>query len=243
MDKEALHRRSPIPLFLQMVSALRRRIESGIWAPGGKIPSLEELAEEFGVARATARQAITALETEGLIWRKQGKGTFVSENFEDKRWLNVVTNWEDIDRYEKGEAKITKLSSSDNVELPYGPPPRGKPAGSYHYQKKLHSLKGQPYGVINIYLETDIYNKSPEAYDGKSVLYTLYSKRRIKLEAAHQILTIGASDIENAHLLDIAIDAPIVNMRRYVSGEDGTILYFADNIYPAEIVKIEMDVR
>jgi len=147
MNKQELHRRSAIPLFLQMVSALRRRIESGVWPPGTKIPSLEELAEEFGVARATARQAVSALESDGLIWRKQGKGTFVNENIQDKRWLNVITNWDDIARYEKRDTKIRELESKADLKLPYRTPDRGKAAESYRYMKKLHSYQDRPYCV------------------------------------------------------------------------------------------------
>ena len=242
MDREELHKRSSIPLFLQMVSALRRRIESGTWRPGGKIPSLEELAEEFGVARATARQAVTALETEDLIWRKQGKGTFVNESYQDKRWLNVVSNWQGITGA-KEQAQIKQLDSGDNVELPYLHSKQGKPAESYHYIKNIHSINGQPYAVINVYMETDIYHQDPEAYSGNVVIHALMSNTKIKRKSIHQVLTIGAADIENAQLLGIAMDAPIVNLRRFVIGKDDTILYYADNMYPAEIVKIEMDVK
>jgi GntR family transcriptional regulator len=62
---------------------MRQTIETGQWAPGQKLPSLEQLSKEFEVALLTARQAVSLLVEEGLIWRKQGMGTFVSKNITD----------------------------------------------------------------------------------------------------------------------------------------------------------------
>jgi len=243
MDTQELHKRSSNPLFLQVVSALRRRIESGIWPPGSKIPSLDELAVEFGIARATARQAVTELAANGLIWRKQGKGTFVNEDYTDKRWLNVITNWKDITSYAEGHGEIKQLESADNVQLPYFRTENATPAESYHYIKNLHSKDGQPYGVINVYIDTEIFNKDPKAFEEKAILQAFYSSPEIKITKVHQILTIGAADIDNARLLEIAIDAPTVDLRRCVLSKDKRIMYYADNIFPAELVKIELDVR
>jgi GntR family transcriptional regulator len=243
ISKKDLHKRSASPLFLQMVSALRRRIESGIWAAGSQIPSLEELASEFGVARATARQAITALETEGMIWRKQGKGTFVSEDFKDKRWLNVSTDLNEVLHWRKGDVKIKHLDAADAVRIPFELPEEFRPAESYRYMKIRQILKSIPYVVRHVYLESKIFGKDPDAYKKDWAFYEFLVNQRVKIESVHQVMTIGAADIENANLLEISIDAPIINVRRYAVNKVATVLYFADNFYPAELVKIEMNMR
>ena len=46
---------SPIPLYLQIADAMRDRIARGVWGDGELIPTLEQIAAEFGVARVTAR--------------------------------------------------------------------------------------------------------------------------------------------------------------------------------------------
>lgn len=46
--------------------------------PGDKLPSEPELARNFGVARATLREAMRTFETQGLLYRRQGSGTYVS---------------------------------------------------------------------------------------------------------------------------------------------------------------------
>ena len=64
--------RSRVPLYLQVASVMRQRIEVGHWIPGQKISTLEELEREFEVARVTVRQAIELLAEEGLLYANRG---------------------------------------------------------------------------------------------------------------------------------------------------------------------------
>lgn len=58
---------------------IKQRILSGKYAVGQTLPSNRELMDEYGVALATARQAMSSLELQGFIESKQGKGTFVAD--------------------------------------------------------------------------------------------------------------------------------------------------------------------
>ncbi|MCB0175689.1 MAG: winged helix-turn-helix transcriptional regulator, partial [Anaerolineae bacterium] len=59
-------------------SQIKERILNEEFAEG-RIPSEMELASELGVSRTTIRDALSRLELEGTIYRKQGAGTFVNE--------------------------------------------------------------------------------------------------------------------------------------------------------------------
>jgi GntR family transcriptional regulator len=69
---------SPVPLWQQVIDLIRRNIESGAWAPDTQIPSERELCDQFGISRTTVRQALAEAETEGLLMRIHGKGTYVA---------------------------------------------------------------------------------------------------------------------------------------------------------------------
>lgn len=56
---------------------LSARIEAGEWRPHDRLPAERVLARDFGCSRQTIRAALARLQAEGLIWRHQGKGTFV----------------------------------------------------------------------------------------------------------------------------------------------------------------------
>ncbi len=54
-------------------------ITAGEWSDDGKLPTERALADRFDVGRRHVRQALDALEQDGLLWRHQGKGTFIGQ--------------------------------------------------------------------------------------------------------------------------------------------------------------------
>jgi GntR family transcriptional regulator len=68
-----------VPIVDQVVVALRQRIHEGIYPPGGRIPSENQLAQELKVSRTTIRTALTKFASEGLITRIQGDGTYINK--------------------------------------------------------------------------------------------------------------------------------------------------------------------
>ncbi len=78
-----------VPKYQAIYLVLRQRILDGELAPGSRLPSQQELADEFSVTVMTLRQAVAALESEGLLWAARGKGTFVADKPVDVRVGNL----------------------------------------------------------------------------------------------------------------------------------------------------------
>lgn len=74
---ERIERDGPVTVWQQIADDLRTDIESGELAAGSRLPSGTELAGIYEVATVTAVKAVKALETDGLVIRTQGRGTFV----------------------------------------------------------------------------------------------------------------------------------------------------------------------
>lgn len=68
---------SLLHLYRQVEDRLRGEIASGNFKEGDLIPSEQELARRYGVSQGTVRKAVLNLTDKGLLYRKQGKGTFV----------------------------------------------------------------------------------------------------------------------------------------------------------------------
>lgn len=68
------------PLYQQIVEGVKREITEGRLAPGQSLPSFRALAEELLVSLITVKRAYQELEREGIVFCKQGLGTFVSDN-------------------------------------------------------------------------------------------------------------------------------------------------------------------
>ena len=68
-----------------------QKIESGQWLEHSKVPSENELTEQFSVSRMTARRALQELTEQGLLVRSQGSGTFVA-TFKSQSSLLEIRN-------------------------------------------------------------------------------------------------------------------------------------------------------
>ena len=66
------------PLAAQLAQLLRAMIRTGSLAPGDRIPSENEIADQHRVSRATANRALAVLADEGLITRRRGSGSLVA---------------------------------------------------------------------------------------------------------------------------------------------------------------------
>lgn len=79
------------PLYDQLVDIIKKYVSAGILSAGDMLPSEAALCESLGISRSTVRQAIGSLEEEGLVVRKQGRGTFVAEPAMRRRNDNVYS--------------------------------------------------------------------------------------------------------------------------------------------------------
>lgn len=68
---------SIVPLYAQIVESLKRDIENGVYNATERIPAEAELAKQYNVSRITVRRAVDDLVSQGLVEKKQEKGTFI----------------------------------------------------------------------------------------------------------------------------------------------------------------------
>jgi GntR family transcriptional regulator len=74
-----------VPTYRRIAEDIRRRVETGEWPPGTRVPSEDSLTTEYGCARATVRRAIYLLRDEGLV-QARPLGQFVRRSPE----MNVL---------------------------------------------------------------------------------------------------------------------------------------------------------
>ena len=72
-----------LPIYAQLMDTLKRRIVTGRYLPGEKLPSVRELAAEAGINPNTVQRAFSELEREGLIYTQRATGKYVTENEAD----------------------------------------------------------------------------------------------------------------------------------------------------------------
>ncbi len=233
------YERSRVPLYLQVASALSRRIEIGEWRPGQKISTLAELEAEYQVARVTVRQAVEVLQDEGLVRCLQGKGTFVADEVADKRWLKLETEWSAlVSTIEDNVPRFIK--SRRAVPVPRIEDGEGRPAGSYEHLSSVQSRGGVAYAVASVHLARAVFDRAPEAFRSQTALPAL-SRLGVGIARAHQTLVIGGADPDTATLLKIALGAPTAEARCVVTDHDGVVVYVGEIVYRGDCVKLDGD--
>lgn len=69
----------PVTPYRQLADILKARIGRGDWATGRPIASEARLVQEYGIARTTVRRALDVLVEEQVVWKVQGRGTYVGQ--------------------------------------------------------------------------------------------------------------------------------------------------------------------
>jgi GntR family transcriptional regulator len=106
-------------LYQQIVDRIKREISEGRLKPGVALPSFRQLAEDLLVSVITVKRAYEELEREGIIFRRQGLGTFVAELGHDRSREAKLDAAQELFREAAREAAEAGLKQSEILELAY----------------------------------------------------------------------------------------------------------------------------
>ncbi|MEP9351326.1 GntR family transcriptional regulator [Xanthobacter sp. KR7-225] len=228
-------RTSAVPLYVALSNLLRAEIEAGRWAVGAQLPTLERLSELYGVARVTARQALGVLADDGLIERVQGKGTFVASGAPERKIIQLDSDWHNFLKMLDGNLPEPLVVDPDCAP-PRLAPNEGAPAQRYRYMRRVHRASAQPYCVIDVYLAQHVYRLAPQAFDSQMVIPLLGQVCGPKLQKMAQSFRIMAADLTVARWLDLPVGAPVGEVRRVITDQDGVVLYLGIGQYRGDLV-------
>ena len=108
-----LDKQNNTPLYIQLYNIFKELIESGNLQSGFKLPSENELSEQYEVSRSTVRQTLSELEKYGYIYKERGKGSFVSVRPFSQNLSNLYNFSDEIKKY--GKIPKYKLISLDII--------------------------------------------------------------------------------------------------------------------------------
>lgn len=230
---------SRVPRYLQVASALRRRIRDGHWSVGERIATLEELEREFAVARVTVRQAIDLLQSEGLVKSFQGRGTFVTGSVATDRWLQLATDWDSL--INPIRDNVPNLIPSSVQPAPRLEEEDGTAAPGYVFIRSIQKRGNQPFAFARVHVARHIYARSPQLFATRTALAIIAEMPDLEISRAHQTLLIGAADMETARHLGIALNAPTAEARCVVADSTGVVVYVGEITYPGDCVRLNIE--
>lgn len=104
-------------LYQQIIDRVKKEISEGRLKPDAALPSFRLLAEDLLVSVITVKRAYEELEREGIIYRRQGLGTFVSRNGHDRSREIKLNAAQEFFRLAAREAAEAGLKNSEILEL------------------------------------------------------------------------------------------------------------------------------
>ena len=237
-----LTRDSHVAMYRQLAEQLREAIAHGIYKPGEKIPAELQLIRRFGVSRITARQAVDALAREGLVNRKQGKGTFVAVPIVHHDLLELRGIYDEL--VAQGHDPLTKVLEFGQAT----PPPRiagrlGTAQRKLLHWQRLYELRGKPFAVVTVYLDTGRERVTREQVDQNPTYTILESLLGKRISRADVSIRYGRADATLARILQLPRGAPLMVFERVTYNAQGVPLEHSLYYARAEAYEFSLTVR
>lgn len=237
-------KRLGIATYRRVAAVLRRRISTGEWQTGDRLPALDTLVEEFKVGRVTVRHALDLLAEEGLIARhRDRRGSSVIAAPLDGRWFTLALDPSDLETH-SAFVTVTELSSEPwGRPLPVSPK-EGRQAASYHRVVHLHhhTKFPQPVAMTELLIESGLFAQLEPAQKFDRPILERLAARHTDLGEIRQTLTIGEADLDLAKHLGVHEAAPIAEMRRIICDSAGAIIYFGHLYFRGDLVRLDFAV-
>jgi GntR family transcriptional regulator len=222
----------PLPRYYQLKEIIRERIRAGEWQPGSLIPSERELCERYSISRMTARQSITELVNEGLLYREQGKGTFVGRPKIAQQLLRLTGFTEDMRaREQRPGAKIltAEMWPADETTAESL---RIKPGQAVFRLRRLRSADAEPLAIetscLSFFGCERLLDEDLEGHSLYQVLEEVYDLPPLEAE---QELEAGLASVDEAHLLEVPVNSPILRTRRVTTTRRNQPIEYATSVY------------
>jgi GntR family transcriptional regulator len=231
---------------------LRAEISKGHFPPGGKLPVNRELAERYGVARATAERAISLLEAEGLVISRHGSGTYVREahpirrlgpdRYARHRWQQTT-----VDAYSNhradGEHVEQRGSQTQTVELvPANEQVAAAldvPPGTLVYERaRVMTREGVATHTMTSYYPPGTVDGTPlidsrPGMAGRSGGFQVLADRGLVPHQITEDLFARMPTSEEARILDLPPGEPVVEVHRTTRTAEGRVIEYAQGVHTA----------
>jgi GntR family transcriptional regulator len=215
MQVKMLNTQSPIPLYRQLADLLTTRIRSGEYTPGNRIPSEHQLAATFSIGRPTARQAIDLLVRKGLLIRRRGAGTFVSEAQQEVDLFSLDGT---IASFRKGGLNtdtriITPLHHRDQGDGGDNP---FKDRASF-FLSRLTRVNDTPVLMEDIYLDATLFAGIDQLnLEGQSLSAVAEEKFYLRPIGGKQSFDIHYPDSRHSQFLKVPSETPVLMVKRFL---------------------------
>lgn len=202
------------PLHRQVYDVIVRRMAQGVWRAGDCLPSEQALARELGVSQGTVRKVLDALTAEKLLERRQGKGTFIAENTQERTLFRFFRLAHAGGRRVTPESGVesVKVRAAKAVEIARLDLAKGDKVVEI---LRVRSIEGRPAVRERIVAPSRLFPDIEKRGPLPNTLYSLYQTAYgINITSAQEELRAELADAEDARVLGVAEGAPVLCIER-----------------------------
>ena len=202
----------------KLALALRDRIVQGEWTPGDVIPSESSLAQSYGVALGTIRQALALLVEDGVLQRRHGKGTFVTKGVDGASMMRFF-RFRGVDDASSEAPQSRILSSRLRTATTQEANAFGITKTAQVLQlERLRSIGNEPCLLETIVLPLPLFGKlvdsDTDAWD--DLLYPMFQQRcGVVIQKTQDSLSFSQLNATQAKRLKLAPAHPCVLVERH----------------------------
>ncbi len=218
---KTIERGTGLPKYYQLKHILREMVTS--MSAGTPVPSEADLCHKFDVSRTTVRKALSDLTQEGLIYTIQGKGTFAGGPKKRSSWV-AQTGGLFADMTERGftvtmkQLDLSIIPAEENIAREL----QVKEGSDIVKLVRLRFVDGKPFDICTNYLVADRFPGIEKMEIGTHSLYsTLRSVFGVKFVSGVRLIEAGSCTPDEARLLQIPNNSPLLIMRSTMFDEKG----------------------
>jgi len=232
----------PVALYAQLAGVLRDRIVGGQWKTREEIPTLEQLVDEFAVARITVRQAVRILVDEGLLVSQRGRRTTVTFKGTPAAVTPLFSSTAPDEGTDDHYA-IQVLSREAFNGLPPQCQGPGTPAARYMRIRKLDSAGGAVYVLSDNFVAMPLFESIPAGAEAHVKISRLVRDHaRPPIVSGHERIAAITLDYDQAMLLQAPIGSAAALVTRVFLDADGRIAYYGQLVYRGDRFLVERDI-
>ncbi len=228
----------PVPLYHQLEKVLRKRILAGKIKSDQAFPTEKELCHEFGVSRITVRQALLSLESDNLIRREQGRGTFVSFRNDNNFQFRLYGTVDDL--FHLGAQTILDLQSKKLIS----PSPelikdmKLAPEVKLYLFEGVRQLENKRMAFFQAYVPEEIGKKIELTESDHPLFINRVEKEALEtVRRSRQVTSASVADKNLAAVLKVKKGHPLLVIKRIYFSKTGRALEMAVTFFPGDAYK------
>ena len=234
---------SPVPKYYQLKEIVRDMVEKDELGTGEAIPPESALCERYSVSRMTARRAVMELVNEGLLYRVQGRGTFVAEAKMHQGTGQLTSFTQDMRARGMRASSVVLELEVEGAGLVAARLLHVEPGERIVRVKRVRNADEKPMALETSHLLFDLAVHVLEADLASSSLYEELGRAGVRIAAAEQSYeAVLVNDAESEHL-GVPVGSPALLLERVTFDASDRPFEYVKSVYRGDRYRITANLR